>query len=397
MHEAGDGAAFVARNFRLVEDFAGRLVGPIPDGEDRLGDDRRFAVLFHRLDGGAGDLFAIDQDIRRMHRHDGVIGLVLQHQRQRLAELFGAGVAGQLHRRRAAPAFYRQGGERLARGRRNIRQLAAEIEQVIDGEIADAAPVGDDRQPVAIEWLHAPQRLGGVEQTVNVAHAQDAGAAEGGVIDPVGRRQIARVGAAPARGVMATRTRHDHRLYASRGARGRHEALGVLQMLDVEQDGAGHRIERVDIEHVGEIDIRLVAERGHAGEADLMLGAPRDNRAEHRRRLRNHRQIAGQNRLGGEAGVEFEARRDQAVAIGSEQADAALARNGAHLLEQQIRAGMGIVGHDNGRRDRQVRRLVQNRRYIFLGRHHDRPGLAAPAGREARQGRRGRRFRNSVD
>ena len=142
-------------------------------------------------------------------------------------------------------------------------------------------------------------------------------------------------------------------------------------MLDVEQDGAGHRIERVDIEHVGEIDIGLMAKRGHAGEADLVLGASGDNRAEHRRRLRNHRQVARQNRLGGEAGVEFEARRDQAVAIGPEQADAALARNDAHLLEQRIRTGMGIVGHDNGRWDGQVRRFVQNRRYIFLGRHYD--------------------------
>ena len=178
-----------------------------------------------------------------MHRHDRVIGAVLQHQRT---------TPGRNRRRWRRPASSTGGAplqfsgnsarQGVERRRRNIRQLAAEIEQLIDRQIADAASVGDDGQPVAMEWLHASQSLGGVERRVDVRHAQQAGATESGVVDVVGRGEIAGMGAGAARGFVAAGADHDHRLDARSRARGGHEALGVFQMLDIEQDRAGHRI-----------------------------------------------------------------------------------------------------------------------------------------------------------
>ena len=52
-----------------------------------------------------------------------------------------------------------------------------------------------------LKGLHAPERLGRVEQTVNVAYAQQAGAAEGGLIDFVGVARLPAWVPRPARGL----------------------------------------------------------------------------------------------------------------------------------------------------------------------------------------------------
>ena len=128
-------------------------------------------------------------------------------------------------------------------GQRRLRdagERAAEIDQPVDGEHADAAAIGQNRQPLARKRLLPPQRLGGGEELVEIEHAQQAGAAEGGVVDRVGTRQRARMGGGGLRPLrMAPGLDHHHRLHAGGGAGRGHELLRVVDGLDVEQDRAG--------------------------------------------------------------------------------------------------------------------------------------------------------------
>ena len=56
--------------------------------------------------------------------------------------------------------------------RRNAGEDAAEIDETVDGQNPDAPAVGQDRQPLAEEWTHPPERLGRGEQLVEVEHPQ---------------------------------------------------------------------------------------------------------------------------------------------------------------------------------------------------------------------------------
>ena len=71
---------------------------------------------------------------------------------------------------------------------------SAEFGKPVDREHPDAAAIGEDRQPLSRRRFHPPQRLGAVEQFAQIQHAQDAGAAERGVIDRVRAGQRAGMG-----------------------------------------------------------------------------------------------------------------------------------------------------------------------------------------------------------
>ena len=77
--------------------------------------------------------------------------------------------------------------------RRNLGERAAEIDQAIDGEHADPAAIGQDRETIAGKRLKPPERFGGVEQFVEIEHPQQSGATKGGVIDRVRSRERAGV------------------------------------------------------------------------------------------------------------------------------------------------------------------------------------------------------------
>ena len=66
-----------------------------------------------------------------------------------------------------------------------IRRRAAEVGQAVERQHTDAAAVGENRQPLAGKRPQPRERFGGVEQLVEIAHAQQAGAAERGVINCV--------------------------------------------------------------------------------------------------------------------------------------------------------------------------------------------------------------------
>ena len=78
--------------------------------------------------------------------------------------------------------------------RGKLGERAAEIDQAIDREHADAAAIGQDGEPLAGKRLQAPERLGGVEQLLEIEHAQQAGPAERRVVDRIRSRERAGVG-----------------------------------------------------------------------------------------------------------------------------------------------------------------------------------------------------------
>ena len=78
--------------------------------------------------------------------------------------------------------------------RRKCRERTAEIHKTIDGQHADAAAVGENRQSVCRKTVSAPKCGRRGEQFVEVEHAKHAGAAERGVIDGIRTGQCSGVG-----------------------------------------------------------------------------------------------------------------------------------------------------------------------------------------------------------
>ena len=64
--------------------------------------------------------------------------------------------------------------------------MPPQIDEPVDGEHAEAAAVGDDRQALAGEGLLPAERLGSGEQFVEVENAQQTGAPESRIVDRVG-------------------------------------------------------------------------------------------------------------------------------------------------------------------------------------------------------------------
>ena len=125
---------------------------------------------------------------------------------------------------------------------RQRREGAAEVDQAVDREHADAAAVGQDGEALARKGLLPTERLGGGEELVEVEDAQEPGAAKGGVVDRIRageRAGMRRCGARALR--VPAGLDDDHRFGARRGARRRHELAGVVDRLDVEQDRARPR------------------------------------------------------------------------------------------------------------------------------------------------------------
>ena len=218
-------------------------------------------------------------------------------------------VGGRMASRRIA-RFLRQGGE-----------LAAEIDQAVDGENADTTAIGKNCQAVARKRLLPPKRLGRGEELVEIEHAQQSGPAEGRIIDRIGageRAGMGRGGLRPLR--MPSGLDHHHGLHARGGTGRRHEFLRVVDGLDVEQDRARAAVGGEEVETVAEIDVDLVAERNDGRKAHMPLRCPFHEARRHRARLGDERQIARLGAAGREARIHFGPRRHDADAVRADDA-----------------------------------------------------------------------------
>jgi hypothetical protein len=128
-----------------------------------------------------------------------------------------------------------------------------------------------------------------------------------------------------------------------------HEAAGVANAFDVEQDVMGEVVVDQVIEDFAEIDIRRAAQRDDAGKADAVAGCPVENRRADGARLRNQRQMADVGVDAGKSGVEAEIRANDAETVRAKQADPVAAGDLHHLaLERGTRVtGLGKAGSDH--------------------------------------------------
>jgi len=238
------------------------------------------------------------------------------------------------------------------RVRRQCRKGAAEVDQPVDREHADAAAVGQDGETLARKGFLPPERFRRGEELVEVEHAQEPGTPKGGLIDGVRAGERAGVRRRRPRALrVPARLDHDDRLRARRGARRRHELAGVGDRLDVEQDRPGAAVGGEIVEAVAEIDVDHVAERHQPREADPAPRRPFEKPRLDRAGLGDQREIAGRRVPGREAGVELCRRRHHAEAVRADEAQAVLARLDPRRLGKRAGAVAEPCGHDHGARD----------------------------------------------
>src|SRR5271154_4153994 len=145
---------------------------------------------------------------------------------------------------------------------------------------------------------------------------------------------------------VTSRLDDDNGFYARGGASRREKLTSVGNRFDVKKDRIGSTIEREVIEAIAEVDVNLVAERNDAGKADLIMVSPFDERRADRARLRNDGEIARARGLGEKARVETCARRENADAIGSDDAQPSRAGDASKVFSQRTLA-MAKSGRDD--------------------------------------------------
>jgi hypothetical protein len=176
--------------------------------------------------------------------------------------------------------------------------------------------------------------------------------AQGRIEHVVGADQCAGVGEHGflARGMLADLDQQ-HRLAACRGAQRAHEAAGVLDAFDVEEDVFGARVRDHVVEHFAEVDVTFGAERDHIGEADLVGQRPVEDCRAQGAGLRDQADGAGVGAAMGKGQVELAAGAHDAEAVGADQAHAVAAGVGQRRAFQRAAARPGFgesAGNDDG-------------------------------------------------
>ena len=335
----------------------GRLAAQ-PDPQHRLACAGTRALRQHPRHR-AGGIRGGGQRGRHVHHQHRIVLAVRQQRFQRLRIARRIGVADDVHRIGARPGRRQHAVEATHRGLVQRGQGTAEVDQPVHRQHADAAAIGQDRQPPAGRAAQVAEGLGGGEELVQGQHPQQAGAAERGVVDRVRAGQGAGMGGGRPRTLgVAAGLDHHHRLGARGRARGGHELARVADRFDVEQDRAGLRVLGEPVQQVAEIHVQRVAQRNHGREADRARHTPFHQPRGDRARLRHQRQVALERAARGEAGVEPDMRGHHPQAVGPDHAQAVRARRLAQALEQGTRPlpeaggdhhrGTGAGGHRLG-------------------------------------------------
>ena len=219
------------------------------------------------------------------------------------------------------------------RGCAEFGQRHVDLGGRVGGHHAGAAAIGEDGERLTAVGAKARQRLRRQEQLLQAVHAQHAGTRNGGVIHRIGPGQGASV-----RGCRLLTLRRsaalddDDGLVACRRARGRHELARRLDRLDVEQDRARARVGGQIVEHVAKIHVGMLAERHEMRKPDALRVGPVQHGRHQRARLRHKGQFAGLGVDVREARVQADVRRQQADAIGAQQAQQARPCGVQHVL-----------------------------------------------------------------
>ena len=268
---------------------AARLVAGALFQPDR-GDG--FALAGEPLGHGARRRQRVADRGRRVDRDDRVDAGIGEERTERIPVTRGGRIGEQVDRIAAAPGR-RQGAVEL--GERRLAELGeppALAQHHVARHLGDAAAVGDDRDAIAADADAGADGAGRRDQVGEARHREHAGAAEGGVVD-LRTARSPRVGDGCAAGaIQTTRVEDDDRLEPRRGAGGGDELAGTSDVIDAQQHRPRVGVHRQVVEHVGEIDVRPVAERGQQREADAARGGPVEHPGHQRAGLTDEGEIA---------------------------------------------------------------------------------------------------------
>ena len=354
----------VAGDARVHEDLArlGHGGSANPAGNQRKG---RALGRQHDRHHGAGDVGRWHDRRGRLDEQQRAGGLRVARQHlQRVHVALRGRVANDVHRVVVRPVG-RQHGVQLAHHQLAQRGQGHALGGArVRGHHAGAAAVGQDGHAVADRGAKARQDLGCQEELLQAVHAQHARAGDGGVVHLVRASQRPRVRGRGAAALFAAAGLHgDHRLVARGRAGGRHELARIVDRFDVQQDGARLRVVGQVVQHVAEVHVGVFAQRNEVRKADVARLGPVQHGGDQRARLRDEGQLPGPRRDVRKACVQPGVRRQQAHAVGAQDAHQARAgdvQHGLLLLGRQARgddhhrlgAALGQLAHqlDHGGR-----------------------------------------------
>ncbi len=249
VHEGGHCAfrCAVGREARLGKEFAPllRRVFTRPVGEDI--ETARSGMLLQM-----GDKMACQRRARCRERggvddQDGVDAIFLQHAVQCLLIGGDGRIAADVERRTS--------------------QLAAPLQQYIHCHISQPATVGDDGKPLPLEGHGVAEGFDRGKQFVGIPYPQHASTADGGIIDIV--ETVGRF--------VAPAFQYQDRLVARGCPRRREKVAGVVQLVHIDQDGAGDAIAGELIQQLAEVDVAVITKGDEGGKAQFMLLGPIQN------------------------------------------------------------------------------------------------------------------------
>ena len=332
-----------ARNLRLGQGVARRLHRRIthPASHQRFAHAR---LDLHQL---ARHGLGIAAELGRIDDQHAIELLVLGGDVERGLVVLWRGVFGQVDQ-----IGQRRGLGHQLRQRAGVlvgqhAQLQRQLVHVIGRQHAGAAAVGDDAQAPADRAVARGQALGGREQLDEGAHAHRAGAAQHGAPHLVAADDGARV---RLRGhvavLLAAGLQHHYRLAVGRRAQRAGKAPRVGNAFHVDHDALRAPVVGQKIQHVGQPDLRVRAQRHHGRKADVVLPRPVEDRRRERARLRHQRQLPGRRQRAGRTGVELQIGPLQALTVRPQQPHAVALRHAVHLL----RLGRADAGRQHQRR-----------------------------------------------
>ena len=259
---------------------------------------------------------------------DGVDAILLQHAVQRLLIGGDGGIAADIERRAS--------------------QLAASLQQHIYRHIGQPATVGDDGEPLPLEGHGVAEGFDRGEQFVGITYPQHTGAADGGIIDIV--ETVGRF--------VAPAFQHQDRLVARGCPRRGEKVAGVVQLVHIDQNGAGDAVAGELIQQLAEVDIAVIAKGDKGGKAQFMLLGPIENGGADGGGLRQKGDLPRLGGNGGKAGVDPLAGQQHPHAVGAEQANAILL---ADPFQLQPLLGRKVGGQYDGRPRALLAERIQQR------------------------------------
>ena len=152
VHKAEDGVAagLIVRNSCSAQQVADRLVRPDPDRKYGLLQHAPLGAIFpDHIDHGRCDVIGAGNRRLDIHHQHGVIARVGQQRFERRGVARGIGVADDVDGVRFRPRRRQHRIECLAGRRRDVRGNAAQLDQPVNRQHANAAAIGEDRKPLS--------------------------------------------------------------------------------------------------------------------------------------------------------------------------------------------------------------------------------------------------------